>query len=153
MPLDVLEGARVEQEEEVVVPLAREEAVPTTVAREVERVRLRKVVRTEMKHFDIPVRREELVVERVPVGPETPVDAGPVREGAAPVFEGESFIIPLYEEQVEFTKVAREWEEVEVSRDAQVEAREVRTRLRRERADVEERGEVPHGGPPEGPHA
>jgi hypothetical protein len=61
--------------QELVVELAHEEAHPHTVIREVGQLRIHKVVRTEVRHFSIPVRREELVVERVPVEDEARAQA------------------------------------------------------------------------------
>jgi uncharacterized protein (TIGR02271 family) len=141
--------------QEVVVELAHEEAIPHTVIREQGQFRIRKVVRTEVRHFEVPVRREELVVERLPV------EAGPLsrQEGEAELlgdarpFEEASFIITLREEQVEFTKTAKVWQEVRVSRATRLEERQVRTTVRRELADVEERGEVLHDGPVDGLHS
>jgi uncharacterized protein (TIGR02271 family) len=141
--------------QEVVVELAHEEAIPHTVIREQGQFRIRKVVRTEVRHFEVPVRREELVVERLPVeaGPLTRQEGEPeLLEGARP-FEEASFVITLREEQVEFTKTAKVWQEVRVSRATRLEERQVRTTVRRELADVEERGEVLHDGPVDGLHS
>jgi len=140
--------------QELVVELAHEEAQPLTRVHEVGQLRIRKVVRTEMKHFSIPVRREELVVERLPVEQEAHAQvlervSGP---GGAP-FEEVSFVIPLREERVEFTKSAHIWQEVRVSKSALEELRTVHTPVRRETAEVEERGEVLHEGPVDGLHS
>jgi uncharacterized protein (TIGR02271 family) len=140
--------------QQVVVELAHEEATPHTVIRDKGQLRIRKVVRTEIQRFEVPVRREELVVERLPAE-EAGASARP--EGAettlAAPFEEESFVILLREEQVEFTKTARVWQEVRVAKVARLEEREVRTTVRRELADVEERGEVLHEGPVDGLHS
>ncbi|HYI02797.1 YsnF/AvaK domain-containing protein [Hyalangium sp.] len=141
--------------QELVVELAHEEAHPHTVIREVGQLRIHKVVRTEVRHFSIPVRREELVVERIPVTDEAQaqgVEAAPVPGGAAP-FEEVSFVIPLREERVEFTRSTHVWQEVRVSKSALEELQAVRTTVRRETAEVEERGEVRHEGPVDGLHS
>ncbi len=141
--------------QEVVVELAHEEAIPHTVIREQGQFRIRMVGRTVGRHFEVPVRREELVVERLPVeaGPLTRQEGEPeLLEGARP-FEEASFVITLREEQVEFTKTAKVWQEVRVSRTTQLEERQVRTTVRRELADVEERGVVAHDGPVDGLHS
>lgn len=135
--------------QEIVVELAHEEAHPRAVLHEVGQLRIHKVVRTEVQHFSIPVRREELVVERIPVTDETRAQAlegVPVPGGAAP-FEEVSFVIPLREERVEFSKSSHVWQEVRVSKQALEELRSVRTTVRRETAEVEERGEVRHEEP------
>jgi uncharacterized protein (TIGR02271 family) len=141
--------------QEIVVELAHEEAHPHTVIREVGQLRIHKVVRTEVKHFSIPVRREELVVERVPVedaAHERALQGGQVPGGVAP-FEEATFVIPLREERVEFTKSTHVWQEVRVAKTAQEELRAVRTTVRRETAEVEERGQVLHEGPVDGLHS
>jgi uncharacterized protein (TIGR02271 family) len=141
--------------QQIVVELAHEEAHPHTVLREVGQIRIHKVVRTEVKHFSIPVRREELVVERVPVaedGRAQAVTGAPVPGGVAP-FEEATFVIPLREERVEFTRSTHVWQEVTVAKAAHEELRTVRTTVRRETAEVEERGEVLHEGPVDGLHS
>jgi uncharacterized protein (TIGR02271 family) len=161
-PERVVEVGRLGEPREVVVELAHEEAHPHKVVRETGRLRVRKVVRTEVRHFSIPVRREELVVERLPAGPgtEVPGEAAARGEGAERVpvvetapFEEEAFVIPLREEQVEFTKTARVWQEVRVSRSVRDEVARVHTPVRREVAEVEERGVVLHEGPVDGLHS
>jgi uncharacterized protein (TIGR02271 family) len=141
--------------QEVVVELAHEEAIPHTVIREQGQFRIRKVVRTEVRHFEVPVRREELVVERLPVeaGRLTREPGEPELLGEGPPFEEASFVVTLREEQVEFTKTAKVWQEVRVSRTTRLEERQVRTTVRRELADVEERGVVAHDGPVDGLHS
>ncbi|MFP2926949.1 YsnF/AvaK domain-containing protein [Pyxidicoccus sp. 3LG] len=147
------------QAQDIVIPLAHEEAVPRTVVHEAGQLRIHKVVRTEVKHFSIPVRREELVVEQVPVGgtedsaraARSP-DARPGPAGFGP-FEEATLVIPLLEERVEFTKTAHVWQEVAVAKSTVEELRQVHTTVRRETAEVEERGEVLHEGPVDGLHS
>lgn len=141
--------------QEIVVELAHEEAHPRTFIQEVGQLRIHKVVRTEVKHFSIPVRREELVVERVPVESEAHARAaqGAAVPGAVGAFEEATFVIPLREERVEFTKSTHVWQEVRVDKVAREELRSVRTTVRRETAEVEERGQVLHDGPVDGLHS
>ncbi|MFP2962533.1 YsnF/AvaK domain-containing protein [Myxococcus sp. 1LA] len=146
---------------ELVVPLAHEEAHPHVVVRESGQVRIHKVVRTEVRHFSVPVRREELVVERVsersveaepPLPPEAAAAARPVLEGLVP-FEAGTFVIPLREERVEVSKTVHVWQEVAVSRYTDEVLRQVHATVRKETAEVEERGEVLHDGPVDGLHS
>ncbi len=141
--------------QEIVVELAHEQAHPHTVVRELGQLRIHKVVRTEVRHFSIPVRREELVVERIPVTDEAhaqSLEGTQVPGGVAP-FEEVSFVIPLREERVEFSKTTHVWQEVRVAKKAYEELQTVRTTVRRETAEVEERGEVHHEGPVDGLHS
>ncbi|WP_426755264.1 YsnF/AvaK domain-containing protein [Myxococcus sp. Y35] len=144
---------------ELVIPLAREEAHPRVVVHETGQVRIHKVVRTEVRHFTVPVRREELVVERVSEqvvaaeGPRaTSAPARPVLEGLVP-FEAGTFVIPLHEERVELTKTVHVWQEVAVSRYTAEALQKVHATVRKETAEVEERGEVLHDGPVDGLHS
>lgn len=141
--------------QEIVVELAHEEAHPRTVIREVGQLRIHKVVRTEVRHFSIPVRREELVVERVPVEDEAHARAveGAQVPGGVGAFEEATFVIPLREERVEFTRSTHIWQEVRVEKTAREELRSVRTTVRRETAEVQEQGEVLHDGPVDGLHS
>src|SRR5579863_9830427 len=50
--------------EEVRIPLMEEEIGIEKVARETGHVRIKKTVKTEEKHFNVPVTREDVVIER-----------------------------------------------------------------------------------------
>jgi stress response protein YsnF len=149
--------------QDIVVELAAEEAIPRTVVREAGALRIRKVVRTEMKEFRIPVRREELHVERVPAdrleraeaaAPEAAGSAAGALQslGASAPFTEGTVVIPLREERVEFTKSAYVWQEVHLRKEALEELTQVRTQVRREVAEVSESGKVSHEGPVDGLH-
>jgi uncharacterized protein (TIGR02271 family) len=139
------------ESEDIVIDLVAEELVPEKRVREVGQVRITKVVRTEVKHFSVAVRREELHVERVAVAPEQAREGGGV--AALEPFEEGTLVIPLYEEQVEVHTRPRVWQEVRVSKQVEEVAREVRGTVRREEARVEERGDVAVDGPVDGFHA
>jgi uncharacterized protein (TIGR02271 family) len=145
------------ESQDIVIPLAHEEVLPRIVLHEVGQLRVHKVVRTEVKHFSVSVRREELVVERVPAGalgsPHTEAAAGRPVPGEVRPFEEATFVIPLHEERVEFTKTAHVWQEVTIAKTTQEELRQVHTTVRRETAEVEAQGEVLHDGPVDGLHS
>ncbi len=73
-------------------------------------VRLRKEVRTEMQTIQVPVTREELVIERVPVTGEQAV------AGGADAFSEKEIRIPLSEERASVDKQAVLREEVHVGK-------------------------------------
>jgi uncharacterized protein (TIGR02271 family) len=129
------------------VPLAEEIARPQVVAKQVGQVRIRKRVVTEMKTFTLPVRREELEIERLGGRDEVvPATAraeggGPAREG--PTFEEQTLVIPLYEEVIEFEVKPVLYEEVRITKHVSRKDEEARTTVRREVANVERQGEVP----------
>ena len=96
--------------------------------------RLRKDVVTEQKSMDVPVTREEVYVERRP-GSGQPADQ-PIGE------EGETYRVPVREEQVTVEKQPYVREEVAMGKRPIQETRQVSDTVRREEAHVERAGEV-----------
>lgn len=114
--------------EEVTVPLAEEELEATAREHEVGEVRVRKDVVTEERQIDVPVRREEVHVERVPAS----------GEAAEASFEQGETRIPIHEEEIEVRKRPVVREEVRVGKTAHEETEEVRAKVRKETAEIEE---------------
>ena len=106
------------------------------VQREAGEVVVSKHVVEETKSFEVPVRREEVHVERRPVSGDQAVGAAGETEGA---FSEETVRVPVMEEEVEIRKVARPVEEIEVTKSATDETRQVDTTVRREEFDVDDR--------------
>lgn len=97
-------------------------------------VRVRKDVVTEQKNIEVPVTREEVVVERHPVAGREASDAS--------IGEGEEVRIPLMEEEVDVQKRAVVREEVSVGKRKVQETRTVSDSVRREEARIDADGEV-----------
>jgi uncharacterized protein (TIGR02271 family) len=116
--------------DEIRIPLMREEIGIEKVARESGHVRIHKTVRTEEKHFSVPVTREEVVIEHVAVGR----DAGLSDAG----FKEDTVDVPLYEEEVRVSKRPILEEEVVVRTVARSVEREGSAMLRHEEAEVED---------------
>jgi uncharacterized protein (TIGR02271 family) len=93
-------------------------------------VHLRKEVITEQQTIQVPVTREELVVERHPVAGETPANAA--------LGADRDIRIPLSEERVTVEKQPVVREEVEVGKRAVQENRNVSDQVRREELRVED---------------
>jgi uncharacterized protein (TIGR02271 family) len=91
------------------IPVAEEQVRVDRETVETGRVRVRTAVEHEPVDIDVPVAAEELVVERVPAG--RVVDAA-----AGPRVEGDTTIIPVYEERVVVQKELVLVEEVHVRR-------------------------------------
>ena len=92
---------------------------------------VRKEVHTERRSVDVPVKKEELVVERHAVG----------RHAASgPVGSNERVRVPLSEEQVEVEKRPVVREEVTVGKRATQEDERIDTTLRKEDIKVDKRG-------------
>jgi uncharacterized protein (TIGR02271 family) len=95
---------------------------------------LRKEVVSEQQTLDVPVTREEVIVERHPVAGSRPA-SGTSREG-------EEIRVPVREEQVELEKQVVVTEEVSVGKRPVTETERVSGTVRREVARVETSGDV-----------
>lgn len=103
--------------------------------REVEAggVRLRKVVRYETVNQPVELRREEVVIERVPT-------SGAQRGKAS--FEGQDVFIPLRREEAVVEKEARVREEVRAHKEASTEQQSISEKVRKEDVEIEKEGEA-----------
>jgi uncharacterized protein (TIGR02271 family) len=115
------------------VELHEEQLRPRKETVEAGEVALRKDVVTEQKTMDVPVTREEVVVERHPV-------AG--RPAGGEIHEGEEVRVPVREEQVRLDKEAVVTEEVSVGKRPVTDNERVSGTVRREEARVETEGDV-----------
>jgi len=96
-------------------------------------VRIGKEVHTETKHMDIPIEREEVVVERHPVqGRAIPGEIG----------AGEEIRVPVREEQVSVHKDVVVTEEVGVGKRTVQDTKRVSGEVRKEEARIERKGDV-----------
>ena len=92
-------------------------------------VRIRKEVTSTTQTIEVPVTREELVIERVPV-------SGKAVTGAA--FQGEELRIPLSEEKASVTKEAVVREEVRVGKVQHTDVERLSEQVRSEELKVDE---------------
>jgi uncharacterized protein (TIGR02271 family) len=100
-------------------------------------IRLRKDVITENQTINVPVTREDVIVERVPAN-----QAGSRPGTAGPIGEGEEIRIPVSEERVTVTKEPVVTGEVRVQKRAVEDTRQVSDTVRREEVRVENEGNV-----------
>jgi len=100
------------------------------VAQQVGEVGLRKEVIEETQTIDVPVRREEVVIERRPVSGDA-TDTGSIGEAS------DTIRVPVMQEQVEVSKVVRPVEEVELSKRVVQDTERVSDTVRREEVRVE----------------
>ncbi len=121
--------------DEAAVTLSEERLEVGTVEREAGRVRLRKYVVTENETITVPVRREKLVVERLPAAG-TLTDPITGSDGAAEVIEE----VTLREERVVVNKETVAVEQVRVGKQQVTEEQEITAQVRKERADVDTDG-------------
>lgn len=97
-------------------------------------VRVRKEVVTEHKTIDVPVQREEVVIERHAVCSQ-PASSADIRSG-------DEIRIPVKEEQVRVDKQAVVTEEVKVGKRQVQDTEHVSGTVRKEKVHVEHEGDV-----------
>jgi len=104
--------------------------------REVEAggIRLRKIVRTEMVNQPVELRREEVIIERVPT-----TGGAASTQGS---FTEQEVYIPLRREEAVVEKEVRVREEVRAHKESQTDTQQVTERVRREDVDIERTGEA-----------
>ena len=96
-------------------------------------VRIRKEVVTEQRNIEVPVSREEVVIERRPADRET---------AAGRIEDSEEIRIPLMEEEVDVKKHTRVREELEVGKRRIDETRTVSDTVRHEEARIDSEGDT-----------
>ncbi len=112
---------------------SEEELRVGTAEREAGRVRLKKYVVEEQVTRTVPVRREEVRVEREPI---TDANVGDATDG--PAISEEEHEVVLHEEEVVTEKRAVPKERVRLDTDVHTEEREVSDTLRKEQIDVDD---------------
>jgi len=101
-------------------------------------VSVRKEVHTETKTLEVPVQREEVVIER------NPVHGRAATEGVASgdIREGEEIRIPVREEEVSVSKQPVVTEEVKIGKRVVQDTEHVSGQVRKEEVKVERKGDV-----------
>jgi uncharacterized protein (TIGR02271 family) len=112
---------------------SEEELRVGTTEREAGRARLRKYVVTDEVSETVPVKREEVRVEREPI---TDANRGDALDG--PAISEEEHEVVLHEEEVVAEKRAVPKERVRLDKDVEVEERTVSEDVRREQIDVDD---------------
>jgi uncharacterized protein (TIGR02271 family) len=91
-------------------------------------VRLRKIVRTETVQQPVELKREEIVIERVPASDTQPAET---------IFEAQDIFIPLRREELVVQKEARVKEEVRVGKKVETERQTISEQVRKEEVEIE----------------
>jgi len=121
-------GDDLEDEDELRVQRTEEELRAGTREREAGQVNVRKRVRTDREGVEVPVRREEVHVDRVPIDSET---------SGAEIGEDE-VRVPVTEEEVVVEKRPVAKEEVRIRKDVVEDTEVVEEDVRREEIDVDD---------------
>jgi stress response protein YsnF len=135
-------GSRAELES-VVVPLVEEGVAVHRRSVETGKVRVRKITRPRVADVIEPLLREDVIVERVPIG--RVVTAPPTTRD-----EGDTLVIPVVEEVL--VKQLRLIEEIRIRKLQRVERRTRRVPLRKEEVLVERGGVTGRDAVPEMDH-
>jgi uncharacterized protein (TIGR02271 family) len=121
-------GDDLEDEDELRVQRTEEELVAGTRQREAGSIRVRKRVRTDREHIEVPTRHEEISVERVPIeGEATEAEIGE-----------DEVVVPVTEEEVIVHKRPVLKEEVRIRKEVVEETEVVEEDVRREEVEVED---------------
>lgn len=116
-------------EREIVVPVVQEELEISKRSVPREHVRLTKTVSQREEQVDVPLFEEHIEVQHVPVG-------RVVEAASAPRQEGDTWIIPVYEEVLTVEKRLRLREELHVKRTRREVHKPESVTLRREEIEV-----------------
>jgi uncharacterized protein (TIGR02271 family) len=122
-------GYRGRMEEEARIPVREEELEAQKRVKESD-VALHKEVHTETQHLEVPVQKEDVIVERVPV------DEYQTAEMGGKAFQEEDIRIPVTEEEIEVTKRPVVKEEVRVQKEARTETQPISGEVRKEDVKV-----------------
>ena len=128
-------GAAATTSEAETLRLREEELQARKTPVETGRVQLGKEVVEEQKSFDVPVSREEVVVER------HPVERRPAEQPIGAT-EGQTIDVPVREERLEVEKQPVVYEEVGVGTRQQTEPRQVSDTVRREELRMDKEGDI-----------
>jgi uncharacterized protein (TIGR02271 family) len=121
-------GSDLEDEDELRVQRSEEELLAGTRERVAGSVKVRKRVRTDRERLEVPTRREEVSVERVPASGE----ASEAQIGA------EEVSVPVVEDEVVVQKKPVAKEEIRVRKDVVHERQIVEEDVRREEVEIED---------------
>jgi uncharacterized protein (TIGR02271 family) len=121
----------VSDEDEVRVQRTEEELRVGTRERKAGSIRVRKRVRTDREHIEVPTRHEEVTVERVPVK----------GEASEAQIGDDEVVVPVTEEEIVVHKRPVVKEEVRIRKDVVEDIEVVEEDVRREEVEVEDETE------------
>ncbi|MEU6855757.1 YsnF/AvaK domain-containing protein, partial [Rothia kristinae] len=131
-------GADAAGTQDVVAHEERLRATGQSERRETGRARLRKHVVTETETVEVPVRREELHIQRESIDPDSPE----ARAGAQDAFtgDGEETVVTTYEERPVVSTETVATERVSLNKEATESTERVSGEVRKEEIEVDEDG-------------
>lgn len=136
-PTDVVPPVHGKTAEEIRIPLREEEVRASTHVEQTGEVRIHKHVVTEERQVTVPVSREVVTVERVPVSNQSQLSS-------EKAFEEQSVTVPIREGVIDIEKRPVVREEIQVTKSTEEMDQPVSTTVRREVAEVERAPDMPY---------
>lgn len=120
-------------EDEQRMQLVEERLAVEKIPHEAGKVRIHKAVKTEEKKFEVPLRKEEVTIER------TLVEGAASEQPGTAAFKETTTEIPVYEEELRVSKKPFVREELHVRKVAHTETQRASATLRHEEVDIEDK--------------
>jgi uncharacterized protein (TIGR02271 family) len=132
---ETVSGVTGREDDEVTVRRSEEELLVGRREREAGALRIRKRVRTEREHLEVPKKRVEVTVERVPVD-----EAQSGEEGitATPQIEDEEIVVPVVEEEIVVEKRPVVKEEIRIRKQVVEDVEVVEEDVRKEEIEIDD---------------
>ena len=132
---EAVSGVTGREDDEVRVRRSEEEILVGRREREAGALRIRKRVRTETEHLEVPKKRVEVTVERVPVE-----EAQSSGEGitATPQIEEEEIVVPVVEEEIVVEKRPVVKEEIRIRKQVVEDVEVVEEDVRKEEVEIDD---------------
>src|SRR5918994_3678520 len=128
-------GVTGREDDEVRVRRSEEEILVGRREREAGTMRIRKRVRTEIGHLEVPKKRVEVTVERVPVEESRSGEEGIT---ATPQIEEEEIVVPVVEEEILIEKRPVVKEEIRIRKQVVEDVEVVEEDVRKEEVEIDD---------------
>jgi uncharacterized protein (TIGR02271 family) len=128
-------GVTGREDDEVRVQRSEEEILVGRREREAGTMRIRKRVRTEIEHLEVPKKRVEVTVERVPVEESRSGEEGIT---ATPQIEEEEIVVPVVEEEILIEKRPVVKEEIRIRKQVVEDVEVVEEDVRKEEVEIDD---------------
>jgi uncharacterized protein (TIGR02271 family) len=133
--VEATSGVAEREDDEVTVRRSEEELLVGRREREAGTIRIRKRVRTETEHLEVPKKRVEVTVERVPVNEAEPGEAGIT---STPQIEEEEIVVPVVEEEIVVEKRPVVKEEIHIRKRVVEDVEIVEEDVRKEEVEIDD---------------
>jgi uncharacterized protein (TIGR02271 family) len=128
-------GVTGREDDEVRVRRSEEELLVGRREREAGAMRIRKRVRTEIEHLEVPKKRVEVTVERVPVEESRSGEEGTT---ATPQIEEEEIVVPVVEEEIVVEKRPVVKEEIRIRKQVVEDVEVIEEDVRKEEVEIDD---------------